>query len=284
MRALLPLTIWVLLTGNAGCAVLQQIAEQNPGAAAGAIDPAPLMPTVGYQNAVLVQAPSKAMMAAYYCPQVVPDIAISGTAALLCKQVFGPPPLPAQMVVSYDLMFKVKNPNHFPIPVAELLAAALVFPDKTNQSLGAACIAFCGADQPGCTGMPGPGACQSKSTDIKSLDDFKAAAVNFLIASGIAALAGEKPSFVMPKVVQDAEINLTARFSFGPEALLQVLYQIAKQSYQQLQDRKPIEFVIPYRLEGSVWFDVGSLGRVAVGYGPAAGTWTIPAEALVPKQ
>lgn len=269
----------------AACAQLQQIAEdaamQQPGAQNVV---APLLPTVAYQDAVLVEAPSKTMMAAFYCPQVVPQTPIPGATELLCQQVFGPPPAAAQMRVSFDLRFKVKNPNKFPIPVAELLAAAMVFPDKTNQSLGAACVAFCGSDQPGCTGVPGPDACVSKASDIKSLADFKAAAANFLVAAGVALLNGDKPTFVMPQVVQDAEITVTARFSFGPTALLTVLTEVAKQSWQQLQNRQPVEFVIPYRLEGSVWFDVGSLGRVAVAYGPAAGAWTIPADALVPKQ
>ncbi|MBM4343424.1 MAG: hypothetical protein FJ100_08605 [Deltaproteobacteria bacterium] len=266
-----------------GCAVLQQIAEDAAANQHRRSGPAPQLPTVAYQDAVLVESPSKAQMAAYYCPQVVPQTPIPGAVALLCEQVFGPPPAQATMRVSFDLRFKVKNPNQFPIPVAELLAAAVVFPDKTNQRLGATCIAFCGKDTPGCTGAPPPGACTSKTSDIKSIDDFKAAAANLLIAAGISLLNGEKPTFAMPQVVQDAEVDVTARFTFGPEALLQVLYEIAKQSYQQLQNRQPIEFVIPYRIEGGVWFDVGSLGRVAVGYGPATGTWTLPAAALVPK-
>lgn len=41
-------------------------------------------------------------------------------------------------------------------------------------------------------------------------------------------------------------------------------------------------FTIPYRIEGTVWLDVGSLGRVAIGLGPAEGSWTIPASALMP--
>ncbi|MSQ83709.1 MAG: hypothetical protein EXR77_12630 [Myxococcales bacterium] len=277
---LLLFTLLVPVLGS--CAVLQQIAEdaaRNPRNAG----PSPLLPTVVYQEAVLVESPSKTMMAAYYCPTVVPQTIIPGATALLCRQVFGDPPAAAAMRVSFDLRFTVKNPNQFPIPVAELLAAALVFPDKTNQSLGAACIAFCGSETVGCTGVAGPGACVSKSTDIKSIDDFKNAAANLLVAAGISLLNGEKPTFVMPQVVKDAEVTVTARFTFGPQALLQVLYEIAKQSWQQLQNRQPIEFVIPYRIEGAVWLDVGSLGRVAAGYGPAAGTWTIPTDALVPK-
>lgn len=276
LHALLLVTVVALL---GGCDILQQAAQQ-----AQTQQEVPKMPTVAWKDAVLVESPSKSMMAAYYCPQVVPNPAgIPGSAATLCMGFFGLPPAPAQMRVSFDLHFTVANPNHFPIPVAELLAAALVFPDKTNQSLGAACVAFCGADQPGCTGVPGPGACTAKSTDIKSIQDFQNAVVGFLIGAGIAELAGQKPSFVMPQVVKDGEIQVTARFSFGPEALLGVLKQLATQAIDQLAAGNSIEFLIPYRIEGGVWFDVGSLGRVAVGYGPISGTWTIPTAQLIPS-
>ena len=41
-------------------------------------------------------------------------------------------------------------------------------------------------------------------------------------------------------------------------------------------------FVIPYRLEGTVWFDAGAAGRVAVPWGPTEGTFTLPVQGLVP--
>ena len=242
----------------------------------------PLLPKVTYQDATLVQAPSRQMMAAYFCPQVVPDpFGVPGVAALACRQAFGPPPAPQQMVVAFDLRFMVDNPNHFPIPVAEMLTAATVFPANTNTALGAACVVFCGANQPGCTGHPGPNSCKASSKDIRSLADFQNAATNFLIASGIHALAGQKPSFVLPQVVQDGHIQFTARFSFGPDALLTTLREVAKQAIGQLKNGQQVQFEIPYRLQGTVWLDVGSLGRVAVGYGPADGTWVIPANSLL---
>jgi len=269
------LFLLLLLFPLLSCEVLQQIDLQQLQQEA-----APLRPTVKYQDAILIQTPSKTMMAAYFCPQVVPSA--FGGGPILCQTAFGAPPSPQQMRVSFDLHFKVANPNKFPIPVAELLTAATVFPDKTMSSLGAACIAFCGAEQPNCTGVPGPSSCQSKASDIKSLADFKQATGNFLISSGIAALNGTTPSFVMPQVVQDAEIVVTARFSFGPDALFVVLKQVASQAVDKLQQGQSIVFDIPYRLQGSVWFDVGSLGRVAVAFGPADGVWVIPAEAVVP--
>ena len=242
----------------------------------------PLLPKVTYQDATLVQAPSRQMMAAYFCPQVVPDpFGVPGVAALACRQAFGPQPTAQQMIVAFDLRFMVDNPNHFPIPVAEMLTAATVFPANTNTALGAACVVFCGANQPGCTGHPGPNSCRASSRDIRSVQDFQNAAVNFLIASGIHALAGQKPSFLMPQVVSDGHIQFTARFSFGPDALLTTLREVAKQAIGQLKSGQQVQFEIPYRLQGTVWFDVGSLGRVSVGFGPADGKWIIPTSSLI---
>ena len=244
----------------------------------------PLLPKVAYQDATLVQAPSRAMMAAYFCPLVVPDpFGVQGVAALACRQAFGNPPAPQQMTVAFDLRFVVDNPNHFPVPVAELLTAATVFPAQTNTALGAACVVFCGANQPGCTGHPGPNSCRASSRDIRSLQDFQNAALNFLVASGIALLAGQKPSFLMPQIVADGHIVLTARFAFGPDALLATLREVARQALEQLKGGHEVVFDIPYRLQGTVWFDVGQLGRVALGFGPADGKWQIPTASLLPK-
>lgn len=278
-RRLLP--VLALIPLLCSCEFLTQL-QKNSGKLAQAAKP--LLPKVAYQDATLAQSPSRQMMEAYFCPQVVPDpFGVPGVAALACRQAFGPPPSAQQMVVAFDLRFVVDNPNHFPIPVAELLTAATVFPAYTNTALGAACVVFCGASQPGCTGHPGPGSCKSSSRDIRSLQDFQNAATNFLIASGIKALQGQKPSFVMPQVVSDGKIQLTARFSFGPEALLVTLKAVAQQAIQQLKSGKEVVFEIPYRLQGTVWFDVGSLGRVAVGFGPADGKWVIPTTSLIPQ-
>jgi hypothetical protein len=34
-------------------------------------------------------------------------------------------------------------------------------------------------------------------------------------------------------------------------------------------------FAVPYRLEGTVFFDAGSFGRIAVGYGPTEGVFNL---------
>lgn len=233
------------------------------------------LPTVTFESATLVEAPGKAALAAWYCPQVT-------GLGLPCQVAFGAPPPVEQLRVSFDLRFRVHNPNRFPVPVAELLTAVTVFPAASNQRLGAACVQLCAPGSATCSGAPNAQACQSRSTDLRSARDLVEAAGKLLLSSGLTALAGGQPTFQMPQVNSEAEVSVKARFSFGPQALLGVLRQLAEQSVQQLQMGQQLTFTIPYRLQGAAWLDVGSLGRVEVGFGPATGTWTLPAQALVP--
>jgi hypothetical protein len=238
-------------------------------------------PTVQYQGAALAQAPSQEMMAAYYCPQVVSDALGVGAAA--CGYAFGAPPAASAMTVGFDLSFKVHNPNAFPIPVAEILTAVTVFPGETEQALGASCVVFCSAGDASCTGQPGPDSCTARSGDIRSIEDFGGAAAGLLLASGASLAAGEAPSFTMPEVIANGDAVVNARFAFGTDPLLAALEQLALQSASELAAGQQVSFAIPYRIEGTIWLDVGSLGRVALGYGPVEGTWTLPAEQLVPS-
>jgi hypothetical protein len=95
--------------------------------------------------------------------------------------------------------------------------------------------------------------------------------------------AGQPPSFVAPQVSAAAELEVTVRFSFGPEQMLTTLRQLAVQSANELKAGRQLDFRIPFRLEGTVWFDAGSLGRLAVGFGPTEGTWQLPAAGLIPR-
>jgi hypothetical protein len=236
-------------------------------------------PTVTYQGATLAQAPSQQMMAAYYCPRVVSDPLGAGAAA--CELAFDAPPPASSMAVGFDLAFKVHNPNAFPVPVAEILTAVTIFPQETGQALGASCVVFCEAGEADC--QPGPGSCTSKSGDIRSIEDFGGAAAGLLVASGASLVAGEAPSFRMPEVIAGGDATVNARFTFGTDPLLAALEQLALQSVNELAAGQEVTFAIPYRVEGTVWLDVGSLGRVALGYGPVDGTWILPAERLVPS-
>jgi hypothetical protein len=88
---------------------------------------------------------------------------------------------------------------------------------------------------------------------------------------------------VAPPLNASAQIDVVARYSFGPEQLLSVLRQLAVQSMGELRAGRAPTFTIPYRLEGTMWFDAGSIGRIAVGWGPTQGTWVLPVEGLIPR-
>jgi hypothetical protein len=274
-RPLMTFTVALaaLSTVAPSCALL---ANMNlPGA--GSITP----PAVQFQGATLAQAPTQRALEAYYCPEVVPDpLGLPGGATVLCRGLFGPKPPATAMVVAFDLRFKVSNPNHIPVPLADVLAAVTVFPAAGNRSLGATCVHLCAPGQAGCTGQPDPTACQASSRDIRSVSDFAGATGNLLFAAGIAAAAGQPFTFTAPQVSADAELDVTVRYSFGPEELLGVLRQVASQSVNELKTGRAVTFSIPFRIEGTIWFDAGSFGRIPVAYGPVDGTWVIPTDGL----
>jgi len=242
-------------------------------------------PVVTFKGATLAQSPEQRRLAAYYCPEVVPPpLGLPGGAMLLCRGLFGAKPSPAEMTVAFDLGFRISNPNKIPVPLADILAAVTVFPGANNRSLGAACVHLCSPGQPGCTGQPDPGACQASSRDIRSMADFAGATTNLLITSGISAAMGQPLTFEAPHVAAGTDLDVVVRYTFGPEELLGILRQVASQSVDELKAGRSLTFNIPFRIEGTVWFDAGSFGRVPVGYGPVEGNWVLPTAGLLPAR
>jgi len=277
-RALAAAVVLAAAGTGHGCAAFNNFVAATQ--KAGGLTP----PSVVYQGATLVQAPSQRLLAAYYCPEVVPPpFGVVQGSALLCQGFFGARPSVAQMEVAFDLAFKVKNPNNIPLPLGDVLTAVTAFPAAANQRLGAACVHLCAPGAVGCNPQPDATSCQASSSDVRSLSDFQAAAVNFIITRGIAAATGQPLSFTAPQVSAASELDVTVRFSFGPGPLLETLRQLASQSVNELKAGRNVSFAIPFNTEGTVWFDGGSFGRLAVGYGPAAGTFVLPVDQLVPR-
>lgn len=241
-------------------------------------------PTIIYNGATLVQSPAQRKLAAYYCPDVVPaPFGFTGGSALVCQGFFGARPTPTEMEVAFDLSFKVKNPNKIPLPLGDVLAAVTVFPDATNQRLGASCIHLCAPGQAGCTPSANATSCQASSHDVRSRSDFETAAADVVISKGIALAAGQPLSFSAPQVSAAAELDVIVRFSFGPGPLLAALRQLAVQSLNELEAGRAISYTIPVAVQGTIWFDAGSFGRLAVGYGPLAGSFVLPVQELIPR-
>ncbi|HVR60477.1 MAG TPA: hypothetical protein VMU50_01185 [Polyangia bacterium] len=246
--------------------------------------PALQPPSITFEGATLARTPAERLLAAHYCPQVVPDpFGVRGGAAAICQGLFGPPPTPAELAIAFDLRFKVSNPNQVPLPLSTILAGVTVFPAAQNQKLGSACFQLCPDARAACSTQPPPGACEASARDVRSLSDFASAAGGLLLAAGVSLAAGQPLTFAAPQVAAASQLEVTVRFSFGPEPMLAAMRQLAAQSIDDLKAGRSPTFTIPYRLEGTVWFDAGSLGRLAVGFGPSNGTWQLPTSGLVPR-
>jgi len=249
---------------TAACIPLQDLSAIGPG-----IKP----PQITFTGATLVSTPSRQQLAATYCPDLV-QVPLGG-ATLLCQRLFGPRPSAESMAIAFDARLRIQNPNEIPLPLATLLGAVTVYQGATNEQTGATCVQLCPGGPGTCPTQDPATACQASSHDISSLNDFANAAVGLMVSNGLAAAAGQPPSFTAPTVAAASEIEVVARFSLAPAQILRVMRQLAEQSVGELQQGRAPSFAIPYRLEGTIWFDAGSFGRVAIPWGPASGTWTI---------
>jgi hypothetical protein len=179
------------------------------------------------------------------------------------------------MAIAFDARMKIHNPNEIPLPLASMLAAVTVYPGAANQTTGATCVQLCPGGPGTCTGQDAATACQASSRDVRSLSDFANAAVGLVVSNGLAAAMGQPPSFQAPTVLANSEIEVVARFTLAPAQILRVMRQLAEQSVGDLQQGRTPSFTIPYVLEGTIWFDAGSFGRIAIPWGPASGAWVL---------
>jgi hypothetical protein len=176
----------------------------------------------------------------------------------------------------------VANPNQVPLPLSEILTAVTLFPGAAQQNLGAVCFRLCDPGDAACRAGQDPNACRNARGDIRTLGDFPQALANLLLAEGVSAAAGQRPQFQAPRVLAGSSIAVVARFMLAPETLVPILEQLARQSTSELRAGRELSFAVPYRLEGTIFANAGSLGRVAAGFGPSAGQWALPVQRLLP--
>jgi hypothetical protein len=256
-----------VLLGAGSCATLEALVAS----AGGALTP----PSVTFRGATLMRAPSRRELSAFYCPRLARERAgLAGAAGdLLCSQLFGPGPRPEQLALGFDLQFAVSNPNRVPLPLSEILTAITLFPGTGAQNLGAVCFRLCPPEDAACRGGQAADGCRQGRGDIRTMADFPRAVANLLVAEGLAAAGGQGVHFSAPRVLAGSSLDVVARFTITPEALLPIFEQLARQSAGELRAGRELSFAVPYGLEGTVFAAAGSLGRVAAGFGPLGGEW-----------
>jgi hypothetical protein len=249
-----------LSLSSASCAeILNQL---RSGQGNGSIVRPPDPPRVTVQQVRLTRAPRNEHIAMYFCTRVAPP--------LLC-QVFGPVPTREDLTFQFTTDLDFENPNQIPLPLVEILAAFTVFPQATGeQNLGAVCLNLC-EDPSSCP--PAEGACRSDQRDIRTLNDFVGAAVNFLV--GVATGQQRFENLRIRTLAPGAHTRSQVHLQLDPDAVLRVIEHVANNSVAQAQRGQQVRFEIPYRFEGTVWLRVENFGRFAASVPPFTGTWQL---------
>lgn len=264
----------LLLAPLAGCEVLQAVIDASE--EAGVTQPVQLdPPKVTTTGVELRRRPGLTSLGAYYCPKLLGgDIGSIG-----CTLALGAAPAKSALRFDFGLPLKIENSNNVPVPALDVLVALTLYPGETdNQALGATCISFCGADDPSCTGTPRPDACTVTSGTVKTLDDFVGKLPKLIdgIASGKAV--EELQNAQIPAA---GDVNLDLVFSMGLDPALTVFERTALTWLDLYVQGKDPVVDVPVRAEGSVFFELPVVGRIAVDFGPLEATWKLDANALL---
>ncbi len=220
----------------------------------------------------LTRSPSAMDLARFYCPQVLGE----GLGSAACAFGIGAAPAEDSLRFDFELPLRVDNPNSVPLPATEVLAAIDVFRGHAQSALGAVCLRLCPAGDASCDGTPGADSCRSSERDIEDLEDLKENIGGLLVAAGLKAATGDANDLgvrLIPAFTEDVEVRV--RLSLGLQPMIGVLSRFADDLVSEVHAGKAPSFEIPYEVKGTMWFDLATLGRAAVGYGPLDGVWPL---------
>jgi len=229
------------------------------------------MPTMTHKSTLLVQNPTEAQVAAYFCPQYL--------TSLVCEVALGSPPPKKDLRFDFQLTFTIKNPNDLPIPTVSMLVALNVFKGLEASKLGSVCVEFCKKDEPNCQNSKPAEACaRGKQKTISSWEDVAEGAARGLLNIALDKLDGSyKGNKTIRTIPAGGEADLKITFSLGIDPTLDILYKVLKKYITELViDGKDPDIIIPYEIKGSIWLDLPyEFGRFGLGFGPIQSTWKL---------
>lgn len=273
-RALVAALLCLGAGGLGGCEVLDAIVAASEDADVQQ-QVQMLAPTVTTTGPELRRRPGLTSLGAYYCPKLLNN----SVGSIGCTLALGAAPSKSSLRFDFGLGVQIANPNDVPVPALDVLVALTLYPDDPNTTaLGATCISLCTTDNPTCDGTPRPDACTVTSGTVKTVEDFLGALPKLIdgIASGKAAEELSKSS-----IPADGDVQLDLIFSMGLDPALMVFERTAMTWIEQYVQGKELVVDVPVKAEGSVFFDVPVLGKIAVDWGPLVGTWKLDAKSLL---
>jgi len=219
-------------------------------------------PKVDIAAVRMADMPSARDLASYYCAQYL--------GPLICR-AFGPVPKTSDIHFAFDVELKLANSSSVPLPLVQTLFAFTAFPEEQGaQNLGTVCLSFC-EDPNNC--RQDANACRSDEPEIRDIRDFANAAAGFLIST---ALGERKFSDLRVRTIPpNDQMKMVVRLGLDPVQMVGLIRQFGKGELDQIRKGQIPEFTIPYEIEGTAWVSVESLGRLATGFGPAAGQWRL---------
>ena len=215
-------------------------------------------PKVRIASVRMADMPSSRSLASYYCGQYLGPL--------------GPVPQASDINFAFDVELELANSSKVPLPLVQTLFAFTAFPEAQDaQNLGTVCLSFC-EDPNNC--RQDANACRSNEPEIRDIRDFANAATGFLIST---ALGERKFSDLRVRTVPpNDKMKMVVRLGLDPIQMVGLIRQLGQGELSRIKKGEIPEFNIPYEIEGTAWVAVESLGRLATGFGPAAGQWRLP--------
>lgn len=217
----------------------------------------------------LVHAPTVGQAATWACYEWV--------GADLCDFVgLDGRPAKADMTFSFDLAFDVSNPNvTLAVPLVQV-ALGMSLVDDTN--LGSVCVSFCDPTDPACVPQASAvDACGvSEAATVETLEDLEdlAPTVEDLVDLAVDALEGDlNGQYRVLEPMSSSVVHV--QFDLGVDPVVTLAEDLLVDAAFDLLEGRRVAVQVPYTVEGALLFDVPSMERFAVGFGPEAGEFVL---------
>ena len=245
-------------TAMMGCEAVEKVAGKivAPGASLSRVD--------------LITAPSGKEFARYACYHLF-DLGRT-----ICSPIVGNNINPDNMEFAFDIVFDLENNNEkVPIPLVELLLGTTVY---DNEDLGTVCISFCDPNEEECVSdTDAETACDVENADeisspadlVPSVEDLTNLAQRSIEEGGIAS----NDEFRVIPAQESIEAHI--QFDFNIATILDLGETVIRNLWEDVRDGREPSTVIPYAMEGNLFFNVPEMGRFAAGFGPLPGEWDI---------
>jgi len=214
----------------------------------------------------LIDRPSARELARYGCYEYVP------AGDNLCSFAGLNRVNKKNLLFSFDIVFDLSNNNEkIPIPLVEILLATTVF---DGENLGAVCISFCDPESEECESETNAeGACDAEGAEeIKSAADI-VPTVDELQELAKDVATGEFDNSEFRTIPAQGEVEAHIQFDFNIDTMIGLMEHIFLDLGEDILDGRNLSVTIPYSMDGTLFFNIPSMGRHAIGFGPVEDKW-----------